>query len=289
MRMINQYALTVITLSLFIIFPASPVLAHMAIMGEDELSDVTAQSGVSIDISPNTLARITFGSWTIGDSSGSAANTLEFNNIVIDNGAGGSFSLGTADQPFTFDVGANPFNHSQTVGLLTGSDAVNPRYISVGSMVFCGQDIGSLDLQAITQNDRSLEFGPHANGGCGIDFEYATKMDIAAIQYTYNTQPQSLLLTGVHLCQSASGSPEDPSTWSFAGAFQIGNLGSNYNPATLDVGTDTSLGKTVMVLNLPMQGDIRINNVNFGGNSFGPCALDGINIHRLSIELIPGS
>ena len=285
MEVIKRYAFLVVTLSSFIIFPTPCLLAHMTPMGDGELSDVSGQSGVSLDIIGS--AHITLDSFWIGDSSLTVDHRVEFKELVIDDGAGQNFTFATDDQPITFDVGTNPFNSSQTVALITGSAAVRPRYVSVGSMVFCNEDIGSLALQSITENDRSIEFSSHAGGGCGIDFQHASRIDIAAIQYTYNNQPQSLLLSGVHFCQSASGAPEDPSTWTFDGSFKIGDM-SNGNPGTLDIGTSVSSGNTTMILNAPMQGDIRINSVDFGGNAFGPCAIDGLAIHRLNIQLLTG-
>jgi hypothetical protein len=36
-----------------------------------------------------------------------------------------------------------------------------------------------------------------------------------------------------------------------------------------------------------MQGTLRIENIDFGGQSFGPAAIDGLQVHRLSVGLIP--
>jgi hypothetical protein len=36
-----------------------------------------------------------------------------------------------------------------------------------------------------------------------------------------------------------------------------------------------------------MQGSIRMENIHMGNSDFGPAAIDGINVHSLSIEL-PG-
>jgi len=37
--------------------------------------------------------------------------------------------------------------------------------------------------------------------------------------------------------------------------------------------------------NLPMEGSPLVENVTFGGNNFGPVAMDGIRVHRLSFEI----
>jgi len=38
---------------------------------------------------------------------------------------------------------------------------------------------------------------------------------------------------------------------------------------------------------VPIQGSLRVENVNFGGNDFGPIAIDGINAHRMSLSFHP--
>jgi hypothetical protein len=34
-----------------------------------------------------------------------------------------------------------------------------------------------------------------------------------------------------------------------------------------------------------MEGILLVENVTFGGNNFGPVAMDGIRVHRLSFEI----
>ena len=292
---------------LVLMFPHA-ASARMAGMGDEELSSITGQSGVSIAIDEGS-ARYTFDTWYIADTdhvnlvSGfydtwatidpDENNRIEFNNLVVDDGAGGNFSFATpAGQPITFDVGTNPYKAGQTVISMALPQNTNPRYISVGNFVFCRQDIGSLAINHMTETERHLIIGPHG----GIDFEYATKMDIDSLEYKYNSTPGgSLLLSNIHLSQIAQGAPETPAAWTFSGPFRIGNLAQN-NPATIDVGTSAEeAGKTVLRLNAPMQGSLRVGNVSFGvnelgvANNFGPCALDGINVHRMSIQLVPGN
>ncbi|MBW2597008.1 MAG: hypothetical protein JRC93_13785, partial [Deltaproteobacteria bacterium] len=143
---------------------------------------------------------------------------------------------------------------------------------------------GSLYLNDITQTDEVLNIGAHG----GIDFDHTSKIDIGSLQYTYSTIPTSLTATDIHLAGSAAGAPEDPTAWSFTGPFKVGDI-SNSNPATIDVGTNETTGKTSLFLNQPMAGCLRVENVNFGGKDFGPCAIDGITIHRLQIQIMPGA
>ena len=110
--------------------------------------------------------------------------------------------------------------------------------------------------------------------------------------------------------------PADPTSWkpnnnnTDFGEFQIGDLFGDMatltpsNPAGIDVGecdvyddgTGTVLG--FMNLRLPMEGSIRFESVNWYNDrnaalpedqfvNFGPGAIDGIQVHRLDLKLIP--
>lgn len=284
--------------------------AGMTSLGDEELSSITAQSGVSIAISEG-WARISYDSWYIEDTDHNVnwdtpetgdtdGNRIEFNDLVIDDGAGGYFSFASYGEPFTFDVGASPYEDDQTLISMRLSSHGNPRTLSVGNFVFLGRDIGSLALNDMTERGQYILLGPHGDGGCGIDFEYGAKMDIGAFEYTYNHDSatgdsQSLLVSAIHLCNNASGAPENPAAWAFNGTFRIGDFEES-NPATFDVGSNPEVGKTIVRLNVPMKGSLRVENVSLvsGPDSatisdFGPCALDGIKVHRMTIDLVPGS
>ena len=69
--------------------------------------------------------------------------------------------------------------------------------------------------------------------------------------------------------------------------FKIGSIGDTYNtPATIDVATDSS-NNTSLSLSLPMSGTVRVADVNFGGQDFGPIAIDNIQFHRLNVKISP--
>mgnify|MGYP000891252167 CR=1 FL=1 len=111
-----------------------------------------------------------------------------------------------------------------------------------------------------------------------------------AFTYTYNTTPAALSLAGIHIAGAATGAGDDPavpSTWEFGGVsnvFKIGSIGDVYNtPASMDVGTDA--GITTVNWSLPMAGTVRVENVQFGTQSFGPVAIDNIQFHRLNVKI----
>jgi hypothetical protein len=291
----------------------------MRVLSEAELSRINAGGGVDIDVE-GSAARIILESFYFSDVTDHDPatpeidyNKIEFNSIVIDDGAGGYFSFDTpTDKPITIDVGTNasgktiariggsglfvsfvpsflslifPLNPFPIFGIMGAapldfSSGSEPRWYRAGSLVFCGQDLGSLYVDGITRKDEILNIGAHG----GIDFDYAGRVDIDEFRYTYNTAPQSLAAHGIHLAASVTGAPENPAAWAFTGAFKVGDILNN--PATIDVGTD-AYDKTSMFLNLPMQGCLRVENVDFGGQDFGPCAIDGIKVHRLQVQITP--
>lgn len=57
-------------------------------------------------------------------------------------------------------------------------------------------------------------------------------------------------------------------------------------PATIDVATDSG-NNTYLSLSLPMAGTVRVADVNFGGQDFGPIAIDNIQVHRLNVKISP--
>jgi len=223
---------------------------------------------------------------------------MEFNNFTIDDGQGGYFSLDTPAEDIipmtlfnynTIDIATD--DYGQTFVVMNSSTNVSPRTYTIGNFVFCDQDLGSLRLENVRHDVDTVAFGSHADGGCGIDMEYQTKIDIDSITYRYNFNslpnfPNSLVLSGLHLCQYATGSPEDPTSWSYAGKFKFGDL-ANDNPITIDVGTTDENGTSVF-MNIPMSGIARVENVEFNKQDFGPVAIDGINVHHLGIQL-PGN
>ena len=200
-----------------------------------------------------------------------------------------------------------------SVGYWDPAHAGEPDGGLVGGLVFCNNyhlcsdnyPLGTLNLDALSVGPSLQRYGAHADGTMGIDFDYSTSVYAQALRYTYNNTLQALAMTGIHLAGSATtgdprypdGGPEPspgPYTyqpWGFSGTFKIGDIADG--PAQIDIGTSVSSGTTMLQLKLPMEGSIRVEDVIFGtdvgGNPvhFGPLALDGIEVHRLAIQLHP--
>ncbi len=177
--------------------------------------------------------------------------------------------------------------------------------IDLGSMF-----IGNIDIPRFTT------YTSPRIGGIGYDWETTFQMTIDKIGYSYNNSCQAIQLCPTYIGKSfadATDDPRYPSSWMpnratpvDFGDFQIGDLFGDFtnpnplkrasNPAGIDVGEtycDLPVGwpagysRGMVALQLPMQGSIRFESATFAGTNFGPGAIDGINVHRLNLQLIP--
>jgi hypothetical protein len=208
----------------------------------------------------------------------------------------------------------------QTFVSTLDTSQMTPRWYSVGDISFENwngssydprQSLGSLNLDAVSQGPSLLRFWAHP--ASGISFDYTTVISavafdglgnpIGGLHYHYNTTTAGVLsFSNINIAGSATGDPEasDFTTvpWVFSGTFKIGTIGDadvydNGNlifkgnqPATIDIGTDNS-NNSYISQNLPMSGTIRVADVNFGGQDFGPIAIDNIQVHRLNLKISP--
>ena len=155
--------------------------------------------------------------------------------------------------------------------------------------------------------------------GTGFDYQSNFQMTIDKIAYAYNDDCDTLEIGPTYIGGSfdfdfgapGGDDPRFPSTWKpnratpvDFGEFQIGDLfgdistGEYSNPASFNVGESdlldpdglllppyTTLGALQMTA--PMKGSIRFESAEFDGIDFGPGAIDGMQIHRLQLFLIP--
>ena len=268
---------------LFALWMPSTSAAEMQAMGDAQMEAVTAQSGITIWM--DTAIQYSADSLRISDTDSAPADWIELQGFSITNGTEDYFSVKTPwDDPVTIDIATS--DTGQTLLVTKFSTHVEPRFYHVDALVFCSQGIGSLDIDNVIQQPSTFRIGAPANGSQSALWDLSTQIDLDSFTYTYNEADQAFALTGIHLAGSATGDPTDPTLWAFDGQFTIGDL-DNDNPAAFEVGTDPATGLTVVAMSLPMQGALRIENVDFGGQSFGPAALDGLQVHRLSVGLIP--
>lgn len=292
-------------LIILIIVAAQSASAQMREASEEELSHISAQAGISINIGDSGM-KIDATSIRYSDTGNVLKNWVEFNNFSI-SGPDGYFKLDCPeDYPNMLDVVSHTTIDNQALTFVQYqlSDHTSPRTYNVGNFVFCNQDLGSITFDTSTVEPAIYRISSHPGvGTSGIEFEYLTKWRTQDFTYMYSTAAtgNSLRVSGLNIAGTVSGDPSsDPATWVYNGTFQFGDLyggvidvdsdplnAASPNPATIDVATiDTN---TSVYLNIPMKGSIRAANVNLGGAEFGPIAIDGITAHRFGVRFNPGN
>jgi len=274
----------------------------MESLDDQALSRVIGRAGINVNYGDFGV-HVGIGSYRFSDTDSSPKNWIEFNNVTV-SGPGGYFYLDCPqDYPMTIDVATSKNIDGQDLTFVQYqmSDHVNTRDWNVGNFVFCNQDLGSFTFDTSTVDPAMFRVSSHREtGSSGMDFEYLSRWRTQDFDYAYNTSGGAFHVSGLHLAETASGDPSDPSTWTFAGPFRVGDLyggvidtdadpsnQAHPNPATFDVATNDDDGLTYMLVNLPLKGSIRMEAVSLNGVDFGPVAIDGIRAHVLAIKFNP--
>lgn len=175
-------------------------------------------------------------------------------------------------------------------------------------------DLGALTMGLIDMPRFYTYTSPRIDGS-GFDFQHSFQMTIDKIGYAYNNNCDALEICPTYIGGDFTDGDDDPTTPSSwmprrnspmdFGDFQIGDLfgdaagGVYSNPAMIDAaegdiygaedltGTDDDFDYGFMRLQLPMEGSIRFVAADFNGTNFGPGAIDGLQVHRLDMKLIP--
>jgi len=296
----NKIFVGLYLLGLFLFFMADPGLSQMEALSDADMEAITAQSGVSLAIVDYQFDWAA-GYFSLYDSDYSQAvdpddGAISFTGLTLINGVVETKKAINWDA-YTIEDTFHPMV-GQTFVLWQISDLYQHLNLAVDDVVFCGQSIGQLAIDSFTTPEQYFTLGAH---GSGVDFQYDLQMHMDRFGYTYNTSgaDDTFELSGIHLVGTFEDManfditdsttwdiPMNPSGWTSSGVFSIGDIDSG-NPAAMDIGTDAS-GQTVIQLELPMSGSLRVEGLNFGNKNFGPLAIDGLQVHRLTVT-IPGS
>lgn len=289
---------------------ATQLKAEMKEVGNDELKNVTAQDGISISLDHATFYD-EYGRISIFDSDNAGSLALE--DVVIGNGNGWGYSFTTAE-PLTIDLieyDAPYINQLSPDSLIYGEKNVvlsinapaweQDLYYTANRFSFCGQELGSLKLGSI--NLRSFNFMlttpdhesyGYTEGESGIYYRSLFQQTIDTFQFTYNPSPQgSLSFSGIRFANSFSNdiatNPTVATTDTDAqGSFIIGKAETpNAYEDFAHIHLTRNGTSAIIDTTLPMEGSIRINGVQLGEQAMGPVAIDGIHVHKMSMQLIP--
>ncbi len=232
------------------LFPGN-IAAQMQLLEDDVLSEVSAQYGVSVQ------AQVDQGVLSVNAdkiSLGSLSQSLDLYNVAAD------IDISTfADDFHYFGIEINDTDNIG-ISLDVGSNKnTEPMDLYIGAISICNKDIGALSVSDIIWDNTRLEILP--NQEIGINLSSALSID--EVNYKFN-DTDSFSIGGINLSETASGNPENPDSWGFSG------------PITLSLSADT----TNKVINMQMQGNIRVDNT-----PYGQMAIDGINIKYMEIRL----
>ena len=224
---------------------------------------------------------------------------IEFGNITIDNGSGGVISeIGTLSDPFILDVGTRSGWSFIDIEFPDNSASIDPLYISIQTLksngTYFGSSVGASDTDTdlwvkniifnyLNSGVSHIYLGPHYSGNVGLSLEAALQTRVGEFLYAYNpytTNPDSYLkISNIHLFGGFSSPYNNnpaPADWpTQTGAFNIGVFSDDL--VTVDVSGGAS---PLLVLNLPVQGSIRIEQIEMNYNNgadldnFGPILID---------------
>lgn len=173
---------------------------------------------------------------------------------------------------------------------LSCSDWQSTAFFKADQIDFNGTDIGGISIVNSKFPKWNLYLGSHDSG---IDFEAGFQMQTDSFKYDYGDplddnclEFKNISIAGTFNNQSNTDDPANPSTWNPVDRFMVGNFKTN-TPAKFDIGIRQSDNMPIIQISAPMSGSIRIENINIGQRDFGPTAIDGIQVHRMTIEL-PG-
>ena len=271
---------------------ANRILADMQVLNDTDMAAIDGTGGLSIGL--DNIAYY-FQADSVSYTDTDTGNALELAHLMISNGQKGPATIQSGDvdvnhdglmSPLTIDVTtiSDPLSpvDGQAVAVFQALDWLEETHLQVEELRLCGQELGRLDIGVIHRPSFYWVVGAH---DCGVDFEYGAQVSVDALRLTYNSQNENLALSGIHLASQIAGLPERPDQWQIDGMFQIGALYEG-RPATFDVGRDDT-GMVGIEMNLPMSGCLRVENIQWAGQDFGPMAIDGIQVHRLNVRFMP--
>ena len=282
-------------LLMFFLFLPVQASGRMAALTEDQMETVIAQSSISVLIGDYQFDwaadRLTIYDTDSDRSTNPNAGTISFNSLRLINGRIETDRAITFDA-YTIQDGSHPMD-GRTFTTLQRPGVVQEFNLFANNAAVCGQRIGGAGAENFRNPESYWTMGAH---GSGMDFQYDVYLRTDRIFLAYNPSGATGLfaLDGIHVTGSFADMddfdidnsatwdiPTNPSQWQRNGRFSIGNMDTG-RPASLDVGA-SALG-----FELPMNGTVRVENLHFGAQDFGPIAIDNIRVHSLTL-LVPGN
>jgi len=307
------------------LFFSSSVYAKMQAMSDDDLIRINAETGITIALNTNAYLKATsVGLFTTTtETSGIVLPNLVIDgtvNTTTDNYTNPSavninstivLDIGTLSGKTWLNIsGLNIYN---PMGLTSKGiyieDGANDRILGdlyirgifMGRTLIGAGDgtptVGYSGNHTFTMGESPfIRVSGHSGAGTttGIDLFASMNLYVDTLELRYRpaTTTPEFKVTGIYLCNTATGTAETPSTWVPSGNFAIGlydpplyNItGETDYPASIDVGTAS--GKTYLSLNLPLSGTIGVKEFKMDDTAnFGPIAITNAVFKTLTITL----
>ena len=270
----------------------SDLHAEMKPVTSDELETINA--GLSLDFRIlNSRILMSSDCITATSFDSGLLNTLEIKDISIDNGMGDGFSLDTPDDiPIRLELvpeaGVN-FTQLFLFEIPDLSTYGDLPHLKLQNISINETDLGSLYVNKIAMQKFIFRTGFSNSGPANrLSFgDIGISSNIEEITYSASSLSESedFSIKDIYFSGTSTGDPENPDTWEFSGPFMFGDISEQ--PVNIDIMQDVLSGNALQI-NIPANGNIRVKDIRSGNRSFGPCAIDGIKIHSMSID-IPGS
>ena len=139
---------------------------------------------------------------------------------------------------------------------ISSSDNTYPQTWNIGNLVFCSQDLGSINFDIETVGPSLLNITSHGAGSSGIEFEYLAQWSLQ----NFNYDAIILIRAQVHLMWQASIShrvrPVTRKTLprgQFSGKFRIGDIVGGNIPVGSDPATRPRTRRLLMWGHPPME------------------------------------
>lgn len=259
----HNFIKTIAFILFLIMFSASSVFAKMQVMNEDDLTQIDAETGITMALDTNIYLQAT--SIGLFTTSGETSGIL-LPYVLIDNSTtGGNFNspasfninstivldIGTTSGKTWLNIsGINIYNPiGVTIGTADGTQANDNRGITIvdnsntrylGNLLIRGIFMGRTltngtsgytppgNTQTFTMGSLpSVTLSPHATQG--LDLYASMNMYINTLEYRYRPADSTneFKISGIYACTSFTGAPETPSTWVGSGNLKIGNFAYN--------------------------------------------------------------
>jgi hypothetical protein len=296
------------------------VYAKMQKIEDDNLSDVTGEA-LFLELNATVSAYVTdlsinnnegdslhFGPTSIGqNASGTYYPTRIYSSQLADLGSvPGQTWILLGNLEFPYATGGNSLDAYFSNVSLTGHYAPYS-----GGTLFALQTIGNVSINGFQYGHNVYGVTPWLNCGDPPFVMYSANDDngleiraeyggyINSVIYRWNSGGSALTLSGIYVFYgygngaSADGNPNNWSA-SLTGKMKIGGQFPTYNTggavqaatrtamAAINIGTSGT--RSIIFMDLPMHGSIRIKNLTLGGTSFGPVAIDDAVMYRNMLE-----